>query len=84
LTLSSKLANSQLPIPVSFIYSDLDWTYKIDGEAYKLILEANKFTESQFHMIPGVGHNLFLMNPNAVVNTIFNDVFGSNLPVLKP
>ena len=63
LTTDSKLANSSFPIPTSFIYSETDFCYKIDGDSYKLIMDSNKNPDSKFHMVPGAGHNLFLENP---------------------
>ena len=34
-------------------------------------------------MIPDSDHNMHMDNPQGLVNSIFNEVFGDNLPVLK-
>ena len=41
----NKLGQENFPIPVSFLYGVLDWTVKVDGDAYKSIIAANKHPE---------------------------------------
>jgi hypothetical protein len=34
LSACDRLAQRDFPVPITFIYGDLDWTLRVDGEAY--------------------------------------------------
>ena len=51
-------------VPVSFLYGELDWTLRVDGDAYKTILENNKQPEKcKMYIVPGADHNMHMDNP---------------------
>ena len=80
----TKLGKKGFPIPVTFLYGKLDWTVKCDGDAYKTIFEANKDpSKCKMYWVPDADHNMHMDNPRAQANLIFNDIFGTNLPILN-
>lgn len=74
LAVPERLANPELNLPISFIYGELDWMYKIDGEGSETILAKNKFKSSRVQMIPESNHSPHLENEEATVNAILNDL----------
>ena len=66
LSCTNKLGRKNFPIPVSFLYGTLDWTVKVDGDAYKSIIAANKQPDQcKVYFIEDADHNLHMDNPKA-------------------
>mmetsp|Transcript_24695 Transcript_24695/g.38429 ORF Transcript_24695/g.38429 Transcript_24695/m.38429 type:complete len:139 (+) Transcript_24695:824-1240(+) len=84
-----KLNNPEFPIPISFVYGSNDWTRVVDTDFGKKIVETNrgKFgSQSNFLIVPDADHNMHMDNPQALANTVINDLLGfegeEKLPVL--
>jgi cardiolipin-specific phospholipase len=56
------LGNSNLTIPVSFFYGDIDWMDKKSGER---IVDKNKFKDQYSHVyiVTNSDHHMYLDNP---------------------
>lgn len=71
-----KLLNSDLNFPISFIYGETDW---MDSRGSREIVKKNKFKktgESQLHVLPDAGHQLYMSNPEGFVELVTNDLKG--------
>ena len=72
-----QLRNPDLPFPVSFIYGTRDW---MDSRGALEIVKANKFFasgESQLHVLPDAGHQLFMNNPEGFIKLVVDDLTGA-------
>ena len=64
---STKLGNPDLPFPISFVFGERDW---MDSRGSRDIVRGNKHFltgQSQLHVLPGAGHQLFMGNPAGFV-----------------
>lgn len=76
LSSADRLLNKDLPFPISFVFGDRDW---MDSRGSREIIKNNKFFatgESQLHVLPGAGHQLFNDNPLGVAKLIWEDLTG--------
>lgn len=89
---TDKLASPDFPIPISYILGDVDWVrfcdqHDTENKHYGQILidlNSKKHGEhSNFYECPTAGHNMHMDNPQALSNIIKNDVFKTELPVLR-
>lgn len=88
LGVKERLANLDFPLPMSFIYGDHDWVQHIEEDIADIVLYHNKFfTEDQdamglgiskVHVIPTSDHNMHMDNPEALANTIINDIYNED------
>ena len=81
-----KLASEKFSLPISFIYGDNDWVYVLEGDVSETILKKNKFTSSKngvlssrIHFIPTSDHAMHMENPEALANTLINDIYDLGL-----
>ena len=76
LSASNKLNNAEIPFPISFIYGANDW---MDSRGSRDVVRTNRFFatgESQLHILPNAGHQLFMGNPQGFVNLVTDDLLG--------
>lgn len=74
---ADQLRDPDLPFPVSFVYGSSDW---MDHRGALEIVKANKFYasgESQLHILPEAGHQLFMNNPNGFIDLVIGDLTGT-------
>lgn len=72
-----QLRNSELPFPISVVYGEIDW---MDSRGALEIVKANKFFgsgESQLHVLPEAGHQLFMNNPEGFIKLVIGDLTGT-------
>jgi pimeloyl-ACP methyl ester carboxylesterase len=81
LNIKEKLSSGAFPIPVSFIYGDLDWVKRVEKEGPDEVIAANPNAASKYYLIPDSDHNLHMDQPLAFANCIINDLLGENLEV---
>jgi hypothetical protein len=80
-----KLCKESFPLALSFIYGELDWVLRLEKDAYAQVIEQNmEGNICKMHIIPESDHNMHYDNPQALANTIINDLLGENLPILLP
>lgn len=86
------LLNKDFPIPISFIYGDADWVQRFEEDIAWEIVKINKFCGqdspecglkiSKVHVIPTSDHNMHIDNPNAMAQTLINDIYNTKIEVL--
>ena len=79
-----RLYNTLIPFPISIVFGQRDW---MDSRGARDIVKANKFFESgdsQLHVLPNAGHQLFMNNPQGFVELITADVLGHVKHVFTP
>lgn len=72
-----RMASSDFPLPVSFIFGKHDW---VTSEGCQDVLLANKFRasgESQMHVVEKSDHNLAADNPEQLASLIVDDIKGN-------
>ena len=72
---TDRLMNSDLPFPISIVYSDTDW---MDSRGSRQIVRANrhfKYGKSQLHILNNSNHVMFGSNPRGFVELITADCF---------
>jgi pimeloyl-ACP methyl ester carboxylesterase len=65
-----KLSSGKFPIPVSFIYGELDWVRVIEEDGPKNVVEANPNKGSKIHVIKNSDHNIQMENPDDLSQAI--------------
>ena len=85
---SDKLASEKFQLPISFVYGDNDWVHVLEGDISETILKSNQFTSdyngvlsSRIHFVPGSDHAMHMENPEALANTLINDVYDLGLQI---
>ena len=81
LSREDRLGRKDFPIPIAIFYGSIDWVMAVDGLASQKIIDNSE--KNKLYMIPDSDHNMHMDNPQGLVNSIFNEVFGDDLPVLK-
>lgn len=83
---SDKLASEKFQLPISFVYGDNDWVHVLEGDISETILKTNKFSSdsngvlsSRIHFVPGSDHAMHMENPEALANTLINDIYDLGL-----
>jgi pimeloyl-ACP methyl ester carboxylesterase len=74
---ASRLANPDLPFPISFVYGSKDW---MDSRGSRQIVRASKFFESgesQLHLLDNATHQMFVTNPAGVAQVMIDNLLGN-------
>ena len=83
--LGDKFKKSQLPFDFSFIYGEIDWVrLYVDSDTSQECVNINSLKNggiSKYHIVPDATHNLHYNNPEALANTIINDLLHLDLPI---
>ena len=79
-----RLANAEIPFPVSIVFGANDW---MDSRGSREIVQLNRHFatgDSNLHVLPDAGHQLFMNNPTGFAELLTADLTGQLKNVFQP